>query len=173
MKYFGVLCQGNFCRDNLLFKYKSNLESRLSCCDIIFQDLSKGHFGYFLFILQLRRNNKTDFFSFCVFDLYQFIFTSIDIEVRNRFMADFVCGVYYDSFAKEICQQNKYNLAFLGVITLFHLSLAFVFLTTSFRPWSASTATSACSAWWNSSRSSATKSCTDLCSQQKFTLIWH
>ena len=42
---FGVLCQGNFCRDNLLFKYKSNLESRLSCCDIIFQDLSKGHFG--------------------------------------------------------------------------------------------------------------------------------
>ena len=70
--------------------------------------------GIFL-ILQLRRNKKTDFFSSCVFDLYQFIFTSIDIEVRNRFMADFVCGVYYDSFAKEICQQNKYNLAFLGV----------------------------------------------------------
>ena len=45
LNYFGVLCHGNFCRDNLLFKYKSNLESRLSCSDIIFQDLSKAHFG--------------------------------------------------------------------------------------------------------------------------------
>ena len=44
-KMFGVLCHGNFCRENLLFKYKSNLESRLSCCDVCFQDLSRAHYG--------------------------------------------------------------------------------------------------------------------------------
>ena len=31
---FGVFCHGNFCRENILFKYKSNLESRLSCCEV-------------------------------------------------------------------------------------------------------------------------------------------
>ena len=45
MKSFGVFCHGNFCRENLFFKYKSNLESRLSCCDVVFQDLSRGHYG--------------------------------------------------------------------------------------------------------------------------------
>merc|ERR1712130_929435 len=71
------------------FKYKSNLESRLSCCDVVFQDLSRGHYGS------------------CVMDLYQFIFTSIDIDIRSRFIADFVCSVYYDSFAKTIANINS------------------------------------------------------------------
>ena len=40
-------------------------------------------------------------------DLYQFIFTSIDIDIRSRFIADFVCSVYYDSFAKTIANINS------------------------------------------------------------------
>lgn len=40
-------------------------------------------------------------------DLYQFLFTSIDIEIRNRFMADFVCSVYYDSFVKTLMSINN------------------------------------------------------------------
>ena len=46
-------------------------------------------------------------FSSCVMDLYQFLFTSIDIEIRNRFMADFVCSVYYDSFVKTLMSINN------------------------------------------------------------------
>lgn len=45
LKRFGVLCHGNFCRESLMFKYKSNLESRLSPCDVVFQDLSRAHYG--------------------------------------------------------------------------------------------------------------------------------
>ena len=70
-------------------KYKSNLESTLSCCDVIFQDLSRCHYGS------------------CVLDLLQFIFTSINLEVRHNFMADFVCSVYYDSFAKTVTSINN------------------------------------------------------------------
>ena len=44
-EHFGVFCHGNFCRENLLFKYKSNLESRLSCSDVVFQDLSNAYYG--------------------------------------------------------------------------------------------------------------------------------
>ena len=40
-------------------------------------------------------------------DLYQFVFTSIDIDIRNRFMADFVCSVYYDRFAKTVSSINS------------------------------------------------------------------
>ena len=42
---FGVLCHGNFTRENLLFKYKSNLESRLSPCDAVFQDMNRAFYG--------------------------------------------------------------------------------------------------------------------------------
>jgi len=86
---FGVFCHGNFCRENILFKYKSNLESRLSCCEVAFQDLSRGFYGS------------------CVLDLYQFIFTGVDIDIRQRFMADFVCSVYYDSFIKTVASINN------------------------------------------------------------------
>ena len=72
---FGVLSHGYFCRENLLFKYKSNHDSILSCSDVIFQDLSRCHYGS------------------CVLDLLQFIFTSVVLQVRNNFMADFVCFV--------------------------------------------------------------------------------
>ena len=47
------------------------------------------------------------FFSSCVMDLYQFLFTSIDLEIRSRFMADFVCSVYYDSFVKTLMSINS------------------------------------------------------------------
>ena len=89
LECFGVLSHGHFCRENLLFKYKSNLESTFSCCDVIFKDLSRCHYGS------------------CVLDLLQFIFTSIDLEVRHNFMADFVCSVYYDSFAKTASSINS------------------------------------------------------------------
>ena len=89
LECFGVLSHGHFCRENLLFKYKSNLESTFSCCDVIFKDLSRCHYGS------------------CVLDLLQFIFTSIDLEVRHNFMADFVCSVYYDSFAKTVSSINS------------------------------------------------------------------
>ena len=55
----------------------------------------------------------------CVFDLYQFIFTSIDIQVRHRFLADFVCGVYYDSFAKEMCQKKCHFISYKNGQILF------------------------------------------------------
>ena len=84
LECFGVLSHGHFCRENLLFKYKSNLESTLSCCDVIFKVLSRCHYGS------------------CVLDLLQFIFTSIDLADRYNFMADFVCSVYYDSFDKTV-----------------------------------------------------------------------
>ena len=84
MELFGVLSHGYFCRENFLFKYKSNHDSILSCSDVIFQDLSRCHYGS------------------CVLDLLQFIFTSVDLQVRNNFMADFVCSVYYDNFVKTV-----------------------------------------------------------------------
>lgn len=102
---FGVLCHGNFCRENLLFKYKSNLESRLSCSDVCFQDLSRAHYGYHIVIL-LSQSYKSLPRS-CVLDLYQFIFTSIDLDVRKRSLADFVFSVYYDSFAKTVGNINN------------------------------------------------------------------
>ena len=90
--YFGVLCHGNFCRENCLFKYKSNMESIISCCDVVFQDLSRCHYGS------------------CVLDLLQFIFTSVGFAVRHNFMADLVCSVYYDNFAKTVSSINS-NIA--------------------------------------------------------------
>ena len=51
-------------------------------------------------------------------DLYQFVFTSIDIEIRNRFMADFVCSVYYDSFAKG---GRYWNSSTKKIPLLFHI----------------------------------------------------
>ena len=40
-------------------------------------------------------------------DLYQFLFTSVDIDIRSRFMADFVCSVYHDSFVKTLMSINN------------------------------------------------------------------
>ena len=45
LQQFGVLCHGNFTRENLMFRYKSNLESRLSPCDAVFQDFSRAFYG--------------------------------------------------------------------------------------------------------------------------------
>ena len=88
-KYFGVLCHGNFWRENLLFRYKTELECRCFCSDVIFQDLSSCHYGS------------------GVIDLLQFIFTSVDIDVRHNFMADLVCSVYHDNFVKAVASINK------------------------------------------------------------------
>ena len=35
-------------------------------------------------------------------DLYQFLFTSVDLDVRKRCLADFVCSVYYENFSKTV-----------------------------------------------------------------------
>ena len=86
---FGVLSHGQFCRENLLFKYKSNQDAILSCSDVVFQDLSNCHFGS------------------CVIDLLQFVLTSVDAPIRRSFMADFVCSVYYDNFAKTVSSINS------------------------------------------------------------------
>ena len=40
-------------------------------------------------------------------DLLQVIFATINIEVRQSFLADFVCSVYYDSFAKTVQNINS------------------------------------------------------------------
>lgn len=86
---FGVLCHGLLVQDNILFKYKKQLDSRLSCQDAIFRDLSHCHYGS------------------CVMDLLQVIFASISIDVRQSFLADIVCSVYYDNFAKTVSSINK------------------------------------------------------------------
>ena len=64
-------------------------------------------------------------FGSCVLDLLQFVFTSIDSDIRlvilislmglenrfelfrSNFLADFVCSVYYDSFIKAVGNINK------------------------------------------------------------------
>ena len=38
----------------------------------------------------------------CVIDLLQFLFTCVDQDVRQSFIADFICSVYYDNFAKTV-----------------------------------------------------------------------
>ena len=83
--------------------------SRLFCRDVVFVGLGNSHFGS------------------CVLDLLQFVFTSIDSDIRliilislmglenrfelfrSNFLADFVCSVYYDSFIKAVGNINKVN----------------------------------------------------------------
>ena len=63
--------------------------SRLFCRDVVFLDLGNSHFGS------------------CVLDILQFVFTSIEKDIRTNFLADFVCSVYYDSFVKAVgCINN-------------------------------------------------------------------
>ena len=89
LEHFRVLCHGNFLRENLQYSYKTELESRYFCTDLIFQDLGWAHFGS------------------CVLDLLQFLFTSVDNDVRQNFLADFVCSVYYDNFVKTVISINQ------------------------------------------------------------------
>ena len=86
---FQSFCHGSVVRENILFQYESQLNSKLFCRDAVLQNLSCGHFGS------------------CVFDLIQFIFTSIEAEVRQSFLADFVCSVYYDNFAKTVSKMRN------------------------------------------------------------------
>ena len=86
---FGVVNHGQVVDQNILFKYKKQLDSTLSCTDSILQDMSHCYYGS------------------CVMDLLQVIFATINIEVRQSFLADFVCSVYYDSFAKTVSSINK------------------------------------------------------------------
>ncbi|XP_023327866.1 uncharacterized protein LOC111700994 [Eurytemora carolleeae] len=81
---FGVLGFGVLRRAQINFKYRSELESRLFCSDVIFQDLSQSCFVS------------------CVIDLLQLLFTALDPEVREEYIADLVCSVYYDNFANAV-----------------------------------------------------------------------
>ena len=87
-----------------MLSIRTELESRYFCSDLIYQNLSWAHTGS------------------CVLDLLQFVFTSISPEVlklnsfflgrtnnnivhfkiRQNFLADFVCSVYYDNFVKSV-----------------------------------------------------------------------
>ena len=87
--HFGVLCHGNVLRENVLFCYRTELESRCFCSGVVFKDLSSSHYGS------------------CVIDLLQFIFTSVDPEVRHNFMADLVYSVYYSNFVKTVASINR------------------------------------------------------------------
>ena len=42
----------------------------------------------------------------CVLDMIQFIFECVDCDVRQSFLADFICSVYYDNFAKTVATIN-------------------------------------------------------------------
>ena len=112
LEHFGVLCHGYVCKENVLFKYSTEHDSKLVCTELIFQDLSKSYYGS------------------CVLDLLQFIFTSIDLDVRDNFMADLVCSVYYDSFAKTVTSINN-NIAMFSkkdFIKEFDLNIMYGFL---------------------------------------------
>ena len=108
LEHFRVLCHGNFLRENLRYSYKTELESRYFCTDLIFQDLGWAHFGS------------------CVLDLLQFLFTSVDTDVRQNFLADFVCSVYYDNFVKTVISINQklsiFRLDFLTLLTPQHIN---------------------------------------------------
>ena len=84
LESFGVLSHGNLTKQNMIFKYKSAVDSKQFCSDVVFQDPYSFHYGS------------------CVLDLLQLILTSIDPHVRRCFMPDFVCSVYYDSFVKTV-----------------------------------------------------------------------
>ena len=85
---FGVFCHGLVLGENILFKYKNQLDSTLSCVQAMFQDLSSCHYGS------------------CVLDLLQLIFASFNTHVRQNFLADLVCSVFCDNFAKTVGSIN-------------------------------------------------------------------
>ena len=89
LEQFGVLCHGNLLIENILLKYEFEPSNRLSCTQLVLNDLSNGFYGS------------------CVLDLLQLIFTATDVTVRENFMADLVCSVYYDSFAKSVAKLNS------------------------------------------------------------------
>ena len=85
LESFGVLSHGNCITPNMLFRYKKAVDCKQFCSEVILKDP-----------LNFKYNT-------CVLDLLQFIFTSIDPQVRQSFMPDFVCSVYYDNFVKTVC----------------------------------------------------------------------
>ena len=109
---FGVLCHGNILVENILIKFETDDNCKLSCTELVFSDLSKSFYGS------------------CVFDLLQLIFTAIDHNVRENFMADLVCSVYYHSFAKSVASINN-NISMFSkkdFIKEFDLNIMYGFL---------------------------------------------
>ena len=88
LEQFGVLCHGNLLPENILIKYTAEDLCKLSCSQVMFRNLSNCFYGS------------------CVLDLLQIIFTVVNIGVRENFLADLVCSVYYDSFAKSVVKFN-------------------------------------------------------------------
>jgi len=79
-----VMCHGGLGLDSLRFHYRSELDSRLFCNEVVFLHLGRSHTGS------------------CALDLLHLLFTSVDADVRTSFMADFICSVYYENFAKTV-----------------------------------------------------------------------
>ena len=86
---FGVLCHGNLLLENIFYKYQTDTNCKLSCSELILSDLSRCFYGS------------------CVLDLLQVIFTVVAPNVREDFLADLVCSVYYDNFAKSVAKLNS------------------------------------------------------------------
>ena len=89
IEQFGVLCHGKVVKENIYVKKESDKNGKPFYSGLLFSDLSHC------------------LFASCTLDLLQFIFTVIDPTVRENFMADLVCSVYYDSFVRSVTEINE------------------------------------------------------------------
>ena len=83
-RHFDVLCHGNFWRENILFSYCMELESRYLCNDAITFNLGSCEIGS------------------CALDILHFLFTSVDSDVRSEHFLDLACSVYHNNFVKAV-----------------------------------------------------------------------
>jgi len=81
---FGVVCHGGVARPSLMFKYRHQGDAKQLCQEAALLSLDKCFYGS------------------CVLDLVQFLFSCVDTDVRQSFMADFICSVYYDNLARAV-----------------------------------------------------------------------
>ena len=86
---FDMFCHGHLSAENLRFKYKKQMDSKTCCIDAILVGFSECCY------------------TSCVIDLLQLIFGGINADIRQTFLGDFVCSVYYDNFAKNVNSINK------------------------------------------------------------------
>ena len=81
---FGVDSPWNLTTGNFLFCYSSQLESRCYCSDMVFKTFTSMCF-----------NN-------CAIHLIKLLFTCVDLTVREQFITELVCSVYYANFEASV-----------------------------------------------------------------------